>query len=379
LFSFGYLLFATRSEATPPLDEAAKSAPPPGAQGPSETTKEAEAYCDYVLGVAASESATMVAPTAFGSFGAVNGLINTFDANGAPATLPATVRLTAGLRYDLADLYRGLAERERARIECERYKNVSLLHAFVEANKSGTSVAALSAKIAVLDAALPHAKEVLASVQRDMDLGRATVEDLLLSELRLRELEGLRAEAQEAIDATTVAPQTPTTPIRQIMHDRERAEASVEKYEGRIRASRAWELSLRGGYDRVFGIRDQLPLFGMVTVAYNLGGLFQKTPNDRAVAGRVGWSRDQIEGIDDRVEQLMQALRATRSREEARLAQVEVLVSDLEAKAQIAGTLSAERVKGFVNYVWFELVKARAERAYLIEHLRELSRLIGNE
>jgi hypothetical protein len=36
-------------------------------------------------------------------------------------------------------------------------------------------------------------------------------------------------------------------------------------------------------------------------------------------------------------------------------------------------------VKGFVNFVWFELVKARAERAYLTEHVRELSRLIGND
>jgi hypothetical protein len=373
------MLFATRAGATPPADDGAKGTRPPAGGAPSETTKEAEAYCDYVLGVAAAESATLVAPTAFGSFGAVNGLINTFDENGDAATLPATVRLTAGLRYDLADVYRGLAERERARTECERYKTVSLLHAFVEANKTGTSVSALSAKIAVLDEALPHAREVLGSVQRDIDLGRATVEDLVLSELRLRELEGLRAEAQEAIDAAAVAPRTPTTPIRQIMRDREQAEATVEKSEGRLRASRAWELTLRGGYDRVFGIRDKLPLFGTVTVAYNLGGLFQKAANDRATLGRVGWSRDEVEGIDDRVEQLLQALKATRSREEARLVQVDAVVSDLEAKVQMAGSLSAERVKGFVNYVWFELVKARAERAYLNEHLRELSRLVGND
>src|SRR4051812_34832140 len=108
---FGMLLSAGAAAAAP---EAAA----PAASPPAPAARSSAAYCQYVRGVADSESALLLSPSLFAQFGVINGAgFLSADIFTPP---PTTLRLSAGLRYSAARIYQGVTLRARARAECER-------------------------------------------------------------------------------------------------------------------------------------------------------------------------------------------------------------------------------------------------------------------
>ncbi|HEX9102217.1 MAG TPA: hypothetical protein VF997_08445, partial [Polyangia bacterium] len=126
--------------------------------GAEELSQEGDAFCGFVGGVARSESALLLSPQLFVDYGWVNGNDVLNSGTMGVSTLPATQRLTAGLRYSFSGLLQGITARQRARAECERYRASSALLRFVVDNREGISPASLDAKLAVLRAAAERAR-----------------------------------------------------------------------------------------------------------------------------------------------------------------------------------------------------------------------------
>jgi hypothetical protein len=167
-------------------------------------------------------------------------------------------------------------------------------------------------------------------------------------------------------------------PVEEVMRDHGEAEGEVERREARVRASRAWDVSVRGGYDRVFGTSvSYTPIFGLVTITANVGGLLQPAAEARAVSGRVEWARRQVEGTDDRVEQALARLRALRDADRRRLDDTRLLLADLEERRNALLSVQGERVTEIAQSLWFDLVRVRAEHAYVAAHLADLDRILG--
>jgi hypothetical protein len=86
-----------------------------------------------------------------------------------------------------------------------------------------------------------------------------------------------------------------------------------------------------------------------------------------------------VEGLPQRVQRLLQELRATRSAEASRLREVMTLASDLEGQLQALQSLETVKVRRFHDYVVLELARLRAEQAWLRAHLESLEDFLGKE
>jgi hypothetical protein len=347
----------------------------PIAAAPHATTanRDASSYCRWVKAVAASNADPLVAPSVYASGG------YTSAAEGSPgaSALPPTQRLVVAGLYSVGGLNRGLAMRDQAAAECKRYATTAELRAFVERNRDAESVRALRAKAKILDEAVPHAEEILAEQKTQLAASRLTVEEVDGTEARTDALRALAAETHQRVDALAVLPPPPAHSYKEALAQRDSAEAEAEKEEGRVRASYGWDIVLRGGYDRIFGVRDDTPLFAMATLSVNLGWFFQASANGDALQARREWVRAEVEGLDDRVEQVAARLRAVRTSEVARLRETTILVADLEARLKSVGAIGGEKARAYAEYVWFDLARVRAEHAYYAEHVRELSEMLG--
>jgi hypothetical protein len=342
----------------------------------AQSRQDAAAYCQYVTGVAGSDSALDMAPVLFGTAGLVSGQ----EVSPGGSLLGPTKRVIAGASYSVSGLYRGLERRAGAEAECQRYRAVSEIHAFLESNKEGQTRGSLEAKLRVLEGALPRAEDLLLSAKAALAQARTTVEQVGALELRVDALRAMAAQTRAERDAMAVAPRPPDRPIRDVLRARDEAEAEAERREAHVRESRAWDVSVRGGYDQIFDTGfSYTPIFAMVTITANVGGLWQPAADDQAIAGRAAWTRRQIEGADDRVEQALARLRALRDEDRKRLADTRVLLADLEARYKVLQGMPGDRVAEVAQYVWFDLVRTQAEHAYLAAHLADLDRLLGSE
>jgi hypothetical protein len=327
--------------------------------------------------MANSEAALLMSPEVYG----MGGVYNTDTAVSTNTALPGgTVgRLTAGLRYSLSGLYRGVTLRDRAREECLRYRSESELHAFLAANPDGESKRALTAQRVVLEAALPQARELLERTRVRMAEQTSTVVELTALERREHELRTLWLKLGAEIDARSSLPTPPTKPVSQALAERDRAETRVQGLDARLRAIGAWDLSLRGGYDQLLTGERRHPLFGLVMLSYNLGGLFQGGSEDRAEAGRRVFVREQIEGVDDRITRLTARLRATQRGEQERLEETRRMVERLQKRFDALRAVTAERAQDYADQIWFDLVLARAEEAYLVAHLQDIAEILDGQ
>jgi hypothetical protein len=357
----------------------------------TDAERDSSAYCAWVRAVADSTSDPLVAPSLYVSGGytspadaspgasATNASPggSSADAAGASA-LPPTQRLTAAGFYSFGSLNRGLAMRAQADAECKRYATTADLRAFVELNRDAESVRALKAKAKVLDESLAKADEILAQQKAQLAAARLTVEEIGGTQIRADALRALAAQTHQQIEALAAAPPMPKHSYKQALAERDVAEENAERKDGRLRAAQGWDVVLRGGYDQVFGYRDNVPVFAMATVTLNLGWFFQGSHNADALAARRRWVRDEVEGLDDRVEQVAQRLRAARDGDTARLRETNALAADLEARYKSVNQIAGDKARTYADYVWFDLVRVEADRAYFAEHLRELSEVLGD-
>ena len=334
-------------------------------------------HCAFVRGVSDAEAAVLLAPDVFASVGVVNA--GEADGSGGVPLGGPTPRLTAGLSYDVVGLYRGLTVRRRAEAECERYRAFSALRAAVMRGPDVGAEAALAARARVLEAALPEAEQLLASLREDMKEGRATLDELNALQLRLDGLRALAHETAKERERLATLPRPSERPLATFLEELRVADDRVEEASASLRSASAWNVRLRGGYDELVNVRQDVPLFGMLTLSYNLGNLWQPAANSRARDGRRRALEEDVEGVSQEVARLLGELRAAHRSEETRLREVSVLVSDLEGQLRDIQAMETAKVRRYRDYLMLELARLRAEQAWLKTHVAELSRFLGEE
>lgn len=335
-------------------------------------------WCEYIRSVTDSETAVLLAPEVFASAGVVNAGEATSGAGDAPLGTPK-LRITAGLGYELAGVYRGVTLRRRAEAECHSHQALQALQAALETGPDAGAGPALKARLAVLEAALPEGERLVEALRADMREGRATLEELNAVQLRVDALHALAADTRRAQERLEHLPPRPERPLSALLQEFRNAEDEIERLSGKVRRSTAWNITLRGGYDELVNEPREIPLFGMITVSYKLGGLSQSAANGRARSARLKALGEEVEGLPQRVGRLIEQLRASRSAEETRLREVTVLVSDLEGQLQSIQSLETIKIRRFHDYVILELARLRAEQAWLRAHLEALGPLLDKE
>ncbi|MBZ4421235.1 hypothetical protein K8638_32800 [Myxococcus sp. RHST-1-4] len=355
----------------------AQQAPPSGTASPPQVEDRSGGYCDFVRGVADAEAALELAPELFGSFG----VVNTGEAEGGAGAVPLgepKLRLTAGVDYDFVGLYRGMTLRKRAEAECRRQRAIATLEAAVNRGNGLGEEAALEARARVLQDALPGAEERVSALRNDLREGKTTLEELNAVQVRLDNLRALATSTALARQRLVSRPRFPEGQrLDALMEELRAADDSVESYTGGLRSARAWSLSVRGGYDELIDVEQETPLFGQVTLSYNLGNLWQSSANTRAREGRRRALLEDVEGVPQRINELVAQLRALHQTEQGRLREVSTLVTDLEGQLREVEALQTREIRRFRDYLVLELARLRAEQAYLRAHVESLNTFLG--
>jgi hypothetical protein len=324
-----------------------------------------DGYCDFVEGVAASESALLMAPQLFGSLG----FIDQTDIILAPNPQTSDdLRLTAGVVYRVSGLYQGLLNRSRARAECDRYRAMRQI-------RGETAARALLARAKVLEDALPQAEKILSRSNADLDERRATAQDVTATRLRVDELRALAATTRRELAA--LPEPAPGKPMARALETYSAADALVESREGSLRRAQAWDVSVRFGYDAfISNDGSESPYFAVASVGFNLGGLVQGRSNARAASGRKRYVA-QVQG-PQQLGATSTQMRSTLLVERRRLEETGILVSDLKKQLSGLEEVISDNGRRYRQSMWFDLVKLKAEHAYLEAHVESLSAVVGD-
>jgi hypothetical protein len=97
-----------------------------------------------------------------------------------------------------------------------------------------------------------------------------------------------------------------------------------------------------------------------------------------AQQGRTGWAAHGIEGIHDRVSVLLSKLQGVLEVQSKRARETSVLLADLETRYQALEKTPGDSVRAYRDYLWFDLIRLRAEAVYLRAQTEELRLLVAN-
>jgi len=338
-----------------------------------------EGYCAWLEGVAEAESSLLMGPQLFASGGVVNSLTGE-----GTETIALRPRLSFGVQYDFVRLYQGYTLRDRAAAECRAFRASQRLAARLDGRDGEALTEALAARAAVLARALPKAEAILSRLRVELAEARGTLSELQATELKV---DGLRALAlQTAREQAALAAQVTRSGrdgggegLSTLLEERRTADLEAQRLSARMREASAYSLSVRTGYDRVFGLERSAPFVGMVNLSYNLGGLFQPSAHARAESGRRRWAEREVRDAEGKGEQLHAELRAVQEVERARLAQTAALLAELDGRLRDLEGLSAEPARRLAELLWFEQVKLQAEHAWLAAHTSAIARLLGED
>lgn len=338
-------------------------------------------YCESVQGVADADGALLLAPQLFGSTGLVNGG-SVLTGDSAVSTSTA-LRLTAGVRYDLVRLYRGLLLKARARAECKRYQADATVRYWSTSIVDIGEDAGQRAREDFVARALPQAEALLNRQMEAFAQQLATQEDVYSTQVRLNALRALKsgsAQKQAALRQIPVV-EGKSLDLAQVwamVDEAERAANAVEEHSARIREAQAWTFDFRGGYDQTFTNQlKQVPAFGILQVSYNTGGIFQGEANGRAIEGAAADRAAGLSSLKFRVKELEQSLAKTEAALTQRLDEATWLEKDANRRWQELQNAEGERAQNYADYLWFELIRHRAERIYLEERVAGLATVLG--
>jgi hypothetical protein len=334
------------------------------AAGPATADGGGDAYCDHVEGVAAADSAVLMWPELFGSFGYID---QPAVVDLAPESSSNNLRLTAGVRLSLSGVYEGLQTRGRAAAECRRHRALDQVQGALVAR-------ALAARVEELEKAMPAADKLLAQTNADFAARRATAQDVNATRLRVDELRALLVASRRELRASPEPGDASTGALADLY----RADAEVEDREGKLRRAKAFDVSVRVGYDRFLdNDEEDSPYFAVVQVGFNLGYLVQGGANARAAAARKRMVEERATSTvsDTALASMTQRLAEDRERH----AHTGDLVADLEKQLAALKGIEGDVGRRLRQSIWFDAVKVRAEHAYLGARVEALAAALGAE
>jgi hypothetical protein len=343
-----------------PVTAAAQPAPSPPISGAAQD----DGYCDFVEGTAAATAAPLVAPQLFGQFGYIEQ--PTFAET--PGVGTSNLRAIGGVRYSISNLFAASATKSRATADCKRHK--ALLG--VQSIRVTTTGPALQARMRVYDEAQSEADKVLAQTVTDLQERRLTAPEATSTRLRVEELRSLAADTRRQLAALPPGDQRPLPTIFAAYRD---ADSAMEHSEAKLRNVSAYDVSVRFGVDQFLEGDTSTRFFGVVQVGINLGALGMGSGNSRSAAGRKRYATTAEDRY--RIEVAVDEIRNTLEVESKRATQVQALVTDLSQQHQALANIGGDDSKRFRETLWFELVKARAELAYLQTHVQTMQQMLG--
>jgi hypothetical protein len=331
-------------------------------------------YCQYSESVAEDERRTLMTPHLTASAGKVNFLSGEKSALGN-----STLRQTIGLSYSLQETLRGMAVRTRAHADCERHKASSTLLQFLELRVQGLEVAAITARLTLLESALPTAESIVSRTKADVGAFRTT--NVHLDAMSIR-LDRLRAGMDQSRKALVVPVDTVLLPrfssLRQAIVQQQAEDATYERSMSRIRRSTGWNLTVQSGYEHLSKVRDYSPYYWTVNFDVSLGLFSRHRAEEEAVSAHVAFLSQDPLGPTQRAKVLLYKLQSDLIVEQSRLTDNAVLLREMEGRVDSLKLIRDIKASEYSDNVWFDIIELRAEHEYLRVHIDTLKQVVGD-
>jgi hypothetical protein len=218
-----------------------------------------------------------------------------------------------------------------------------------------------------------HAQQILDQQRAALAAFQATAAEVDATALRV---DALRKAVAETSSELASLPEVSGPSLPDLLEHQVGAELRAEHLDARLRRSAAFEFRLSGGYDRIYGVEQKLPLHALVSMRFDLGWFFQRGADRRAAAAREASLRGGDPGAT--LDRVVHALHAQLDAARVRLTETGVLLTDLEARLRDVSAISGTKARGYADLLWFDAIRIRAEHAYFEAHVAELERVLGD-
>ena len=338
------------------------SAPAPAA-APVQSTD--DGYCDWVKGQADATAATLYAPQLFGQFG----YIEQPAFNETPAQDPSNLRLLAGVRYSLSNIYTGMLTTSRASAECRRHNAIAGL-------RGVSAGSAAAARVRVYEEHMAEANKLLQTAGADLEARRVTLQEANATQMRVEGLRSALADAKREMAA--IPPQDASKPFAVLLSEYREADAAVERNEGKLRNAQAYDISVRVGMDRFLeGEQTGTRYFAVAQVGINLGAFFTGSGNSRAARGRRKYTGSGNDPVVASINATIDQMRALIEIDRERAAQAKTLLADLGQQLEMLERIGTDDSRRLRNTIWFDWVRAKADFAFYNASVEMMQQIVA--
>lgn len=319
--------------------------------------------CQEITSAAASESAALRWPLLFSRVGLMRGSPLDVDGGGGAARRDLLWNLQVGAEVSPTRIYEAGLVEARARAECDRYAAELSFRALMAAFDLDLTKA-LEARIQSLQASLPDAERRLEASSSALDGSQVSLPDHLTTRRRVDRLRQQLADAELDLASAPLFAAEPAPPAGRAFDELRRAEARVVALDAELRRADSIALSLRAGYDEVFGVEQSLPVFAFVSLRLAPARLWQRAhdaaserAHQRRVERRIEQARLLLERLEGQLGRQLTVL-------ERRLAQLERRIAELGRRQSDLGGVGTQAAGELSEALWFERAEVEADRAY---------------
>ena len=340
-----------------------------------------ESYCRYTEAMADSSSALEASPWVFGNAGTVPASRGAVPGEAVDSSELRTPRLRvqAGVGVSPTRMIRSSSAKTLARLECRRYAVNAKMRRMLDLLTSDIDHAGpepLRERARVLREAIAYGRKLNESFRQRLESSVATVDDYRKLLIKLSDL-----EQQLRMTEDELARQPERVPYREswsaLRAEGERVAAETARVEGGVRKSHALEIVVRGGYDRIFGVEQRVPLFASATLRFSPGWFWQNSAESRAEAAAAQWRSRQAQAALPAPQQFIQQLEARLTIAKERRADLTRAITELERRLNDVKAVPGEPSRRFGELLWLDIAALRADEAFVGKQSEELTGLLN--
>ncbi len=271
----------------------------------SQSSKDQQAYCAFVMEQAQAQRDLLRTPTAAGGF--------TQPETGLP------MQIVGGASLGLSDVRKAGLTMEAARKNCELYRATLEAQQEVQYALSNLEKSALQNKLGLIDQASQSLDALMEKTSKMVEVQNATRVMLFSLQTTRIKLHADRADTQSKM-AAIYAPPLSDKPLKELVARKQTREHEEQKALDKLSRQNTWDVALSVGvHQQVNPVAQGPQPYGEVTVNYNLASWSINKHLNRAADAHDEWKRVQEGDVARGVEVLRQQLLDTISVQEAKL------------------------------------------------------------
>jgi hypothetical protein len=301
----------------------------------AQTSQDSDAYCTYQMEQAEAQRNLLRTPTAEGGL--------TQPETGLPT------QIVAGATLGVADVKKAGLTMEVARRGCDLYRSTTTVQQRLQYAIPILEREALQNRLTLIDHASGQLNTLMDSTRKMMEEQNATRLMLFTLENTRTKLEADRADTQSKI-AAIYAPDLPTTPLKQMVAQKQDQEIAVQQAQDHLNRQNNWNLSLQMGvHQQVNPVADGLQPYGSFSLSYNLASHSINRHLDNSVTAYADWKKVQEGDVIRNMDILHQQLSATIAADEAKEQSLQDQMKEIDSNLTVVAAPDTTAAVDFRN------------------------------